>query len=160
MELTKRFSSLGEFAAFAGTLALRKLAADVQGRSVIGHSLAVAVRERIGDAAMLPPPLADATVADRVAKGFSPNETLLRTGELKRSIGWEHTGVLSTVVGSRDPKAVYHELGTATIPRRPFLAATADEKNREMFAKYMLAFSLRWSTGQNTTIAMTEAEAT
>jgi len=153
------FHSLWEFLVFVDTLSIRTLVADVQGRSIVSQSLKVAVRDRIGDADRLPPPLAESTVQERVAKGFTPDDTLLRTGELKRSIGWAHEGQTVSIVGSRDPKAMYHELGTAHIPRRSFLAATADEKNQEMFEKYLAAFVASFVSGTSTTIAMSEAEA-
>lgn len=66
------------------------------------------------------PELADATKEDRVAQGFSENEPLLRTGELRDSI--HHVVVGDTVhVGSDNDKAVWQELGTVHIPPRTFL---------------------------------------
>lgn len=66
------------------------------------------------------PELADSTKADRVRQGFSENEPLLRTGELRDSI--VHTVVGNTGhVGSNDDKAVWQELGTVRIPPRSFL---------------------------------------
>lgn len=66
------------------------------------------------------PELADATKEDRVRQGFSENEPLLRTGELRDSI--HHTVIGDTGhVGSDDNKAVWQELGTKSIPPRSFL---------------------------------------
>ena len=70
----------------------------------------------------------------------SADQTLLRTGELRDSIGWEHIGRRETVVGSTDEKAPFHEFGTSRIPRRSFLASTVVEKNDEAFALYMKIF--------------------
>lgn len=64
--------------------------------------------------------LAEATKEDRVRQGFSENEPLLRTGELRESI--HHTVIRDTGhVGSDDDKAVWQELGTVHIPPRSFL---------------------------------------
>jgi HK97 gp10 family phage protein len=72
------------------------------------------------------PQLASATIADRIAKGFSPNDPLLRTGELRESIEYvvevEDDGEKVTAeVDSNDPVAEYQEFGTSTIPPRSFL---------------------------------------
>ena len=65
-------------------------------------------------------PLADSTVADRISKGFSPLEPLLRTGELRDSIETHVEGAEATV-GSASMIALYQEQGTDRIPPRPFL---------------------------------------
>lgn len=64
--------------------------------------------------------LADFTKQDRVAKGFTENDPLLRTGELRDSIENEVHG-FEAVIGSASDVAVYQELGTDKIPPRPFL---------------------------------------
>lgn len=70
------------------------------------------------------PELADSTKEDRTAKGFSENEPLLRTGEMRDSI--QHTTTTHWAeVGSDNDKAVWQELGTARIPPRSFLAGAA-----------------------------------
>ena len=70
--------------------------------------------------------LSDYTKADRVSKGFTEDDPLLRTGAMRDSI--EHTvhdGVAQ--VGSNSDIAVYQELGTNRIPPRSFLGgAMAD----------------------------------
>ncbi len=48
----------------------------------------------------------------------------LRTGELRSSVTHETTEN-AAVIGSTNPVAVYQELGTSTIPPRPFLAPIA-----------------------------------
>lgn len=87
-------------------------------------------------------PLAEATVADRVANGFSPDEPLLRTGELRESIEVEAQGD-KAVVGSRSDIAMYQELGTSKIPPRPFLGPAAYDSKLsigEMAAKTVIAW--------------------
>jgi hypothetical protein len=66
-------------------------------------------------------PLADATIADKEAKGFPTPSPLLRTGELRDSIKYMIDGN-DLAIGSDDPIAEYQELGTVKIPPRSFLA--------------------------------------
>ena len=60
-------------------------------------------------------PLADSTVADRISKGFSPLEPLLRTGELRDSIETHVEGAEATV-GSASMIALYQEQGHRANP--------------------------------------------
>jgi len=87
-------------------------------------------------------PLAEATVADRVAQGFTPDDPLLRTGELRESIEAVAKGG-EAVVGSTSDIALYQELGTDKIPPRPFLGpAIYDSKLSigELAAKTIVAW--------------------
>ncbi len=75
------------------------------------------------------PALAEATRAERVREGFAADAPLLRSGALRESIGvavadWGRGGV-EGVVGSGSEVAVFQELGTARIPPRSFLGASA-----------------------------------
>ena len=74
-------------------------------------------------------PLAESTVA-RKARGDSP---LLETGELRDSIHYTVRGN-SGEVGSDLDKAVWMELGTKSIPPRPFLSSAARDREREIQA--------------------------
>ena len=73
--------------------------------------------------------LADLTVDYKKRHGYvnriSPTDPLLRTGDMRASIGGEVEGLVG-IVGSTDRKAVVHELGGhvghSTIPARPFLS--------------------------------------
>jgi phage gpG-like protein len=70
------------------------------------------------------PPLAPETIASK-ATGDSP---LLETGELRDSIhhvSGREGGQAVGYVGTNDPVAKYHELGTRTIPPRSFLGEAA-----------------------------------
>lgn len=69
-------------------------------------------------------PLAASTIADKQAHGFATPKPLLRTGELRGSIEYTVVG-LEGAVGSDDPVAVYHELGTSRMPQRSFLVSSA-----------------------------------
>lgn len=83
-------------------------------------------KERIGHEHADWPPLAESTVRDRVSKGYSPNEPLLRTGKLRDSIHKE-VHAFEAVIGSDSEVAVAQELGTDKIPPRSFLATAAME---------------------------------
>lgn len=67
------------------------------------------------------PQLAESTQHDRERKGFAPNEPLLRTGELRNSISHQVVSDHEVEIGSDSKVALWQELGTATIPPRPFL---------------------------------------
>jgi len=139
---TRTFSSLGAFASFLVRAGAEQLIADEASRGATAHFLAEEVRDRIGDADRLPPPLADSTVVERIEAGYSGDETLLRTGALRDSIGWGHEGPRETIVGSTDEKAPFHEFGTTHTPKRSFLASTLLEKEDEAFEVYVKTFGV------------------
>ena len=68
--------------------------------------------------------LKTATQSDRIRQGFTPNDPLLRSGELRDSIRHEVRGN-SVAIGSDLDIAIYQEMGTSTIPPRPFLRVAA-----------------------------------
>ena len=81
--------------------------------------------------------LAPSTKADRVSQGFTANDPLLRTGELRDSIGHEVRG-RSVAIGSDLDIAIFQEMGTATIPPRPFLRIAAFRSKKwlgQLYAK-------------------------
>jgi hypothetical protein len=60
---------------------------------------------------------------------------LLETGELQKSIGHvvgREGGEVVGYVGTNDPIAKYHELGTRTIPPRSFLGEAAMRKEHKI----------------------------
>ena len=77
------------------------------------------------------PTLSQVTQDDRVEKGFSPNEPLLRSGELRDSIDIEvHRD--HAFVGSTHEGAPAHELGADGVPQRSFLAGAAYRNEEEI----------------------------
>lgn len=64
--------------------------------------------------------LADSTMASRSSAGYSENEPLLRSGELRDSIQSEVVG-LAAIVGTKSDIGLYQEVGTSNIPPRPFI---------------------------------------
>jgi len=75
--------------------------------------------------------LAETTRRDRVRKGFTPDDPLLRTGELARSYKSKITSPRSAEVGSDDPRAPRFEFGTSRMPPRPVLLTAAVRKEPE-----------------------------
>lgn len=84
--------------------------------------------------------LEDATQAARARMGFTPNDPLLRTGELYGSIshiverasaGWTLT------LGSDINLGLWQEMGTRTIPPRPFIGPAMFEN--EQYSQDVLA---------------------
>lgn len=65
-------------------------------------------------------PLAESTKADRVRSGYSEDDPLLRSGELKNSIESEVVG-LAAIVGTKSDIGYWKEAGTDHIPPRPFI---------------------------------------
>lgn len=76
-------------------------------------------------------PLAEATVADRLRQGYSADEMLLRTGELRDSISHVVRGNEASI-GSNNPIAVYQEIGTDKIPARSFLGISLIHRSRDV----------------------------
>ena len=75
------------------------------------------------------PELAEATKADRIRQGYSEDDPLLRTGEMRDSIGRATSpDGLEVQIGSNDDKAVWQELGTEHIPPRSFLGGAMADK--------------------------------
>jgi len=65
-------------------------------------------------------PLAESTKADRVRQGYSEDEPLLRSGELRDSIESEVVG-LAAIVGIKSDIGLWQEVGTERIPPRPII---------------------------------------
>lgn len=88
--------------------------------------------------------LAEATQADRVRQGFPANEPLLRTGDLRDSIQVDaphrNGAEVFGYVFSNSPVARYQELGTVSIPPRPFLSTAAMEMTPQVHAIMARAF--------------------
>jgi len=65
-------------------------------------------------------PLAESTKADRIRMGYSEDEPLMRSGELRESIQSEVVG-LAAIVGTKSEIGPWLEVGTERIPPRPFI---------------------------------------
>lgn len=134
------FSSFGAFAAFLREVQAHEERALHQGVKKAARIIRDEARAEIGhyqDAAGPFPAwaeLADATKADRARKGFTENDPLERTGELRDSIEDEVDGP-EGVVGSRSKIALWMEMGTPNAahpsPPRSFLGGAAVRKESE-----------------------------
>jgi len=101
----KEFRSFGAFAEHLITREAATAVALHEGLEHVARAIEKTAKEEIGtyqpDVGPFPAwaPLADATVEDRISQGYSPDEPLLRTGELRESISHEVSG-LEAVIGS------------------------------------------------------------
>jgi HK97 gp10 family phage protein len=116
-----RLFSLAEGAAHFKHLAHDWPKATEAAVSVAAQIVAAKAKSYIGTYQQPWPQLTASTQEDRVKHGFAANEPLLRTGELRDSIEWKVVSQVEAHVGSNNQKAVWQELGTRTIPPRPFL---------------------------------------
>lgn len=79
--------------------------------------------------------LADSTEAEKVRKGYPSDAPLEATGEMRDSIEHKVSG-LEAVIGSTDPKMVYHEFGTLRMPARAVMGP-AVFRNREYIRRVL-----------------------
>jgi phage gpG-like protein len=115
-------------AEFAGHLAHAAIELEIVKHELLdeaGHIVETEAKRVLGTYEYGWPQLADSTQTERERLGFTPNDPLLRTGDLKESI--EHTvhGLSSVDIGSNNLYAKFQELGTDRIPPRSFLAGAA-----------------------------------
>jgi HK97 gp10 family phage protein len=123
----KTFKSLADFGAFTA-IALPVIALAEMKRSleVCAAAIETTAKAEIGtyQDAVGPfsawPQLAESTQREREHLGYTPNDPLLRRGDLKNSIQREVSG-LTAVIGSKSDIAAYQEFGTNRIPPRPFI---------------------------------------
>src|ERR1700682_3225031 len=107
---------------FIAKLKTIELEMKVLGPAIIAHAcemVAAEAKRVIGEGYEDGHALAPSTLARKMM-----NTPLLETGELRGSIEWNSEGNQG-FVGSNLDKAVWHELGTARIPPRSFLAGAA-----------------------------------
>ena len=126
----KEFSSFGQMAAHLVEMAASETLALHHGLKKCAVAIEKTAKEEIGVYQGEVGPfaawaeLADSTKQDRVSKGFTENDPLLRTGELRDSISHE-IDALTAVIGSASDIMVYQELGTDRIPPRAVLGPAA-----------------------------------
>lgn len=134
----RNFSNLNQFAQYLAQRSLQ-LAASYSALDMIGQLVRDRARAKIGTyqpaVGAFPgwPELADFTKRERVSLGFTENEPLLRTGELRDSIRYEVDASLRFVtIGSELDKALWNEVGTSIAPPRPFLGPAAFESRDDI----------------------------
>lgn len=126
----KEFSSFGQLAVRFAELQLAEFTALHHGLKKAAELVEKTAQDEIGNyqPAVGPfpawAPLAESTKEDRVRLGYTPDDPLLRSGELRDSISHQVLG-LEAAIGSTSDIMVYQEFGTATIPPRPVLGPAA-----------------------------------
>ena len=128
--MPKFFEGLAVFTEFLEKQAALQEAALHEGAKAASVVVQKRVQAVFGDTSKLLS-LADATQADRVAHGYTPNDPLVRTGTLRDSIERESVGPVA-VVGSKDPIMGYQEFGTSKIPPRPVFEIGLTESQDEV----------------------------
>jgi phage gpG-like protein len=126
-------------ASFIVKLKTIELEMNALGPAIVARAcemVAAEAKRVIGESYDFWPALAPSTLARKMM-----NTPLLETGELRASIEWNSSGNEGHV-GSNNDKAVWHELGTARIPPRSFLAGAAmamEDKIHKMAARAVMA---------------------
>lgn len=136
----REFSSLSAFAEHLDVLSALAPAAELAGVAAAAKIIQAEAKAEIGHYQDQAGPfsawreLADRTKADRLRKGFTENDPLLRTGEMRDSV---ETTVHATAIGaeaaigSNSQIAEWQELGTSKMPPRSFLGGAAVRKGEE-----------------------------
>lgn len=128
----REFNSLAAFATHLAEVAVLEVAALHHGLENVASGIEKAAKDKIGEYQKESGPfpawqeLAESTKADRLNKGYDPDEPLLREGDLRDSIQHEVSG-LEAIIGSKSDIAAYQEFGTNRIPPRPFIGPAAYE---------------------------------
>lgn len=127
--------SPGEFAEVVRGMAARVRPVLLRVAAVTAVELERRAKDYIGEERPEWKPLSPRTIRDKLKLGYgnqvSPTDPLLRTGHLRSSITGEVVDddpMIYVIIGSDDLIAPAHELGTARIPPRPFLALALEEE--------------------------------
>lgn len=121
------------FGAFGAHLARLALAGDAVSHHIAEQGARIVekdAKDRIGSYQDAAGPfgawanLAPSTVDDRIRKGYTPDDPLMRSGGLRKSYGHKTQGAVA-VVGSASPIALYMEQGTSTMPARAVVGPAA-----------------------------------
>lgn len=129
----KHFGDMASFAAHLTTMAVAVKKSEREILDRIGKQVKKRAKGKIGEYQDAVPPfagwaeLADSTKADRAKQGYPEDEPLLRSGDMRDSIGHKVQGNEVTI-GSDSNIAVYQELGTEHIPPRSFLGGAMAEE--------------------------------
>lgn len=124
------FKSLGDLALHLAALPAMQVVELQHGLEKCAKKIEQTAKDEIGHYQQAAGPfpawadLADSTEQEKASKGYPVDAPLLRTGEMRDSITHEVHG-LEAVVGSKNKKLFYNELGTLTIPPRPVIGPAA-----------------------------------
>lgn len=81
------------------------------------------------------------TKAERLRLGYTEDESLLRSGELRYSIVSEVAGQ-AAIVGTKKVIGLLQEVGTGRIPSRPFIGPACERKIDPLMDAIGLAISI------------------
>lgn len=84
--------------------------------------------------------LAPSTQDERERLGFTPNDPLLRNGELLRASLEEHHDIMFAAIGSAEPVMLYHEFGNGHFPPRPVFKIALEDSMLEVVDVMNMAF--------------------
>lgn len=135
----KAFDSCSDFANFLDTTIKMRVAA-IPALEFAAQEIEKAAKEEIGEyqrenmGSFAPwEELHEWTKTERVQLGYTENDPLLRSGELRDSIG-HHTDVSGheAVIGSPEQKLVYLELGTKFMAPRSVLGLAAHRSKKKI----------------------------
>lgn len=85
-------------------------------------------------------PLEEATKTARMRSGYSADEPLLRSGELRSTIESEIAG-LAAIIGTKSEIGLWQEVGTDRVPPRPFIGPAYVRKIDPLMESIGLAIS-------------------
>jgi len=141
--------SLEGFARFTEAIAVSHNKVVSAGLAVGAVAIRKKAHEIFGDNAKLAS-LAPSTQEERSRQGFTPNDPLVRTGELRDSLEVE-AGLMMAGVGSPDILMRYHELGDTRgrYPPRPVLTLATAEAMPEITAAIDDALALSLGEGEH-----------
>lgn len=120
------FDSLADFALHFAAIHSEQERAIADGLEAVALKIETTAKAEIGQyqGSVGPFPgwerLADSTEQQKIAKGYPSDAPLLASGEMRDSFTHEVSG-MEAIIGSTDPKMVFHEFGTAKMPPRPVL---------------------------------------
>ena len=147
-----RFASMSAFVNHLARLPVAVEVAEVEGLKLATRLLRDRARETLGtyQEAVGPLPswreLAPSTQAERSLAGYTPNDPLLRSGELRESIQDEVTDDPHGRVFTDNPHAADLEFGTIRIPPRPFMGVAVYRHGDEAVAKVGEAVAAAYSS--------------
>jgi len=119
--MTTRTHSLQSFSTHLTMHALVARHEQRHALNEVGQLILAEARSAMGTYRYGWPPLQPSTVA-RKRNGDTP---LVETGEMRRDYGVNLVDDTTVEVGSNNPKAIWHELGTGHVPPRPVLQPAA-----------------------------------
>ncbi|MGZ5056412.1 MAG: hypothetical protein ACXWAT_15925 [Methylobacter sp.] len=142
----REFKSFGDFAAHLNVMPKLHEAAILKAVAKSAEIVEFTAKEKIGFYQTQVGPfdawteLKQSTKNERVRQGWTENDPLLRSGELRDSInsevGHPQKLIFNAAIGSDADIAAYQELGTNRIPPRPFIGPAMYEQ--EHLIKHML----------------------